>query len=62
MKYLTQFYYEKLWSKVSAQEVLKLIEKEFPEVPAEPTYTYVEEECKKGKTITIGDCRFKADE
>lgn len=61
MRYLTQFYYEKIWSKVSAQEVLKLIQDEFPDVPAEATFDYVEEECKKGKTITIGECRFKAD-
>ena len=61
MKFLTQFYYEKIWSKVSAKEVLRLIQDEFPEVPAESTYEYVETECKKGKTITIGECRFKID-
>jgi len=61
MRYLTQFYYEKTWSKVSAQEVLRLIQDEFPEVPAEAMFEYVEDECKKGKTITVGECRFKAD-
>lgn len=61
MKYLTQFYYEKTWSRVSASEVLKLIQEEFPDVPAEATFEYVEKECKKGKTIAIGECRFKED-
>ena len=61
MRYLTQFYYEKTWSKVSEQEAMKLIQAEFPDIPAEDTLKYVEEECKKGKTITIGECRFKAD-
>ncbi len=61
MKYLTQFYYEKTWSKVPASEVLKLIQEEFPDVPAEATFEYVEKECKKGKTIAIGECRFKED-
>lgn len=62
MKYLTQFYYEKTWSPVSAKEVLKLIQDEFPDVPAEATFEYVKEECEKGKTIAIGECRFKAQE
>ena len=61
MKFLTQFYYEKTWSKVSAQDVLKLIQEEFPDIPAEGTFAYVEEECKKGKTIKIGESSFKED-
>lgn len=62
MRFLTQFYYEKTWSKVSSKEVLKLIQDEFPDIPAEGTFAYVEEECKKGKTVVIGECRFKKDE
>lgn len=62
MKFLTQFYYEKTWSKVSSKEVLQLIQDEFPEIPAEGTFEYVQKECKKGKTVTIGECRFKQDE
>ncbi|HIC42928.1 MAG TPA: hypothetical protein EYO73_01120 [Sulfurimonas sp.] len=61
MKFLTQFYYEKTWSKVSSKEVLKLIQDEFPDIPAEGTFTYVEEECKKGKVIVIGESKFKED-
>lgn len=61
MKFLTQFYYEKTWSKVSAKEVLQLIQDEFPEIPAEATFEHVEAECKKGKSIIIGECRFKED-
>ena len=62
MKFLTQFHYEKVWSKATAKEVLQLIQDEFPDIPAEGTYMYVESECKKGKTVTIGECRFKKDE
>jgi len=61
MKFLTQFYYEKIWSKASAKEVLKLIQDEFPDIPAEGTFEYVQSECKKGKTIKIGECSFKED-
>jgi len=59
-KFLTQFYYEKIWTQVNEKEVLRLIGDEFPDVPAQETFTYVEKECKKGKTIAIGECRFKA--
>ena len=62
MKFLTQFYYEKTWTKASEKEVLRLIKEEFPDIPAEDTFAYVESECKKGKVITIGECRFKKDE
>jgi hypothetical protein len=61
MKFLTQFYYEKTWTKVNEKEVLRLISDEFPDIPAEETFAYVESECKKGKTIAIGECRFKED-
>lgn len=61
MKFLTQFYYEKTWSKATAKEVLQLIQNEFPDIPAEGTFAYVESECEKGKTVTIGECRFKKD-
>ncbi len=61
MKFLTQFYYEKTWSKASSKEVLRLIQEEFPDIPAEATFEYVQSECQKGKTITIGECRFKID-
>jgi len=62
MKFLTQFYYEKTWSKATAKEVLQLIQDEFPEIPAEGTFEHVQKECEKGKTVTIGECRFKHDE
>lgn len=61
MKFLTQFYYEKTWTKISQSEVMRLIKEEFPDIPPEGTYTHVEAECKKGKTVAVGECRFKED-
>jgi len=61
VKFLTQFYYEKIWTQINEKEVLRLIADEFPDIPAQETYAYVEAECKKGKTIAIGECRFKED-
>ena len=58
MKFLTQFYYEKTWSKASDKEVLRLIQEEFPEIPAEGSFEYVKSECEKGKTITIDRDRY----
>ena len=62
MKFLTQFYYETTWSKVSDKEVLKLIQDEFKDIPAEGTFEYVKDECEKGKIVSIGESRFKKDE
>lgn len=59
MKFLTQFYYEKTWTKASEKEVLRLIQEEFPDIPPEGTFAHIEAECKKGKTVTVGQCRFK---
>jgi hypothetical protein len=61
MKFLSQFYYERSWSKTSEKEVLRMIQDEFPDVPAEDTFAYVKTECAKGKTVSIGECKFKAE-
>ncbi len=58
---LTQFTYEKKWSKTSKNEALDIIEKEMPETDVEATWEYILSEIKKGKTVTLGDCRFKVD-
>jgi hypothetical protein len=59
MKFLTQYYYEKTWTTASETEVLKLIQDEFPDVPAEGTFEYVRQECQKDKIVSVGECRFK---
>jgi hypothetical protein len=58
---LTQYIYEKKWSKTSEHEAFNIIEKEMPETDVEATWEYILSEIKKGKTITLGDCRFKLD-
>jgi len=37
-----------------------MIEEEMPDTDAEGTLKYILSEIKKGKTITLGECRFKA--
>ena len=59
---LTQFLKEKRWVPTSHQEALRLIEDEMPETDAEGTLLYILAEVKKGKTITLGECRFKLED
>jgi len=59
MDILTQYSYEKKWSKTSEKEALRMIEEEMPETDAKGTLMYIMAEIKKGKTVTLGDCRFK---
>ena len=59
MDILTQYSYEKKWLKTTEEEALRMIEEEMPETDAEGTLRYILAEIKKGKTVTLGDCRFK---
>ena len=59
MDLYTQYTYEKKWSKTTEKEALRIIEEEMPETDAPGTLSYILAEVKKGKTITLGDCRFK---
>ena len=60
MEIYTQYIYEKKWSIVSQKEALRMISEEMPQCDAEGTLSYILSEIKKGKTITLGECRFKA--
>ncbi|MCF6245496.1 MAG: hypothetical protein L3J43_10740 [Sulfurovum sp.] len=60
MELLTQYTYEKKWTKTSYKDALRMIAEEMPEADADGTLTYILAEVSKGKTITLGECRFKA--
>jgi len=60
MELYTQYSYEKKWSKTIEKEALRMIEEEMPETDAPGTLSYIMAEIKKGKTITLGDCRFRS--
>ena len=59
MDFFTQYTYEKKWSKTTEKEALRIIEEEMPETDAKGTLKYILAEIQKGKTITLGDCRFQ---
>lgn len=60
MQLYTQYVYEKKWSKTTHKDALRIIAEEMPETDAEGTLAYILTEIKKGKIITLGECRFRA--
>ena len=60
MDLYTKYSYEKKWSKTTEKEALRMIEEEMPETDPQGTLSYIMSEIKKGKTITLGDCRFSS--
>ena len=59
MELMTQYTYEKRWIKTSEKEALTMIEDEMPEADAKGTLSYILAVTSKGKTITLGTCKFK---
>jgi len=45
--------------KTSTKEALRMIVEEMPETDAEATLAYILSEVAKGKTVTLGACRFR---
>lgn len=60
MDIYTQYAYEKKWLKTSQKDALRMIEEEMPETDAQGTLKYIVSEIQKGKTVTLGECRFRA--
>jgi hypothetical protein len=58
----TQYTYEKKWQKTSLKDALRMIEEEMPDTDAEGTLKYIILQIEKGKTITLGECRFSSRE
>ena len=59
MTLFTQYTYEKKWVKTSEKDALKMIADEMPETDPTATLQYILSEIKKGKTVTLGTCRFR---
>jgi len=56
----TKYTYEKKWLKTSQKDALRMIEEEMPDTDAQGTLKYILSEIQKGKTVTLGECRFSA--
>jgi hypothetical protein len=59
MNIQTQYTYEKKWTDTSEKDLLRIIEEEIGDADPKGTLLYVKEAIKNGKTLTIGECRFK---
>ncbi len=55
----TQFLREKRWVPTSREDALRIIAEEMPETDAEGTLAYILSAIKEGKTVTLGECRFR---
>jgi len=58
---MSQFLYEKVWTKTSDEEAIRLIDDEMKEGDAKGTLAYIKAASTKGKVITVGECRFKVE-
>lgn len=61
MKIMTQYTYEKLWRPTSEADAVTIVKEEIGDADPEGTWRYVKSQIVKGKTITVGGCRFKAE-
>ena len=59
MHMFSKYGYEKKWMKTSESEAEKMISDEMPEADTKGTLSYIMTEIKKGKTVTLGECKFK---
>ncbi len=59
MKIQTQYHYEKVWTQTSEKDLLKIIIEEVGDADPEGTLLYVKEVIKTGKTMSVGDCKFR---
>jgi hypothetical protein len=57
--FATQYTYEKRWVPTTESEALRMIEEEMPETDARATLNYIMEALTQGKSVTLGECRFK---
>jgi len=59
LTFYTQYTYEKKWVRTDEKNALKMIAEEMPETEPGSTLQYILSEIKKGKTVTLGTCRFR---
>ena len=55
----TQYNYEKIWTDTLEKDLLRMIEEEVGDADPAGTLFYIKEVVKNGKTISVGDCKFR---
>ena len=59
MNIQTKYNYEKTWAKSTEKELLTIIEEEIGDSDVEGTLVYIKEVVKKGRIISVGNCKFR---
>jgi hypothetical protein len=59
MKIQTKYNYEKIWTTTKEADLLKIIVEEVGDSDPQGTLSYIKDAIKNGKTIAVGDCKFK---
>ncbi len=59
MKIQTKYSYEKNWTTTNEKDLLKIIVDEIGDIEPQGTLLYIKESVKKGKTISVGSCKFR---
>ncbi len=57
---VSKYHYEKVWRLTSSKDLLRIIEEEIPDIPADDMLKHIVESCSKGKTVNFTDISFKA--
>lgn len=60
MTLLSKYHYEKTWQVTTHKDLLTILKEELPDAPPEAMIQYIQEACKKGKTVRFIDIAFKA--
>jgi hypothetical protein len=55
----TKYNYEKTWTITNEKDLLKIIEDEIGGDGADGVLKYIKESIAKGKTVSVGDCKFR---
>ena len=55
----TQYNYEKIWTDTIEKDLLRIIEEEIGDADPSGTLLYIKDAVKNGKTISVGDCKFR---
>jgi len=55
----TQYNYEKIWTDTIEKDLLRIIEEEIGDADPSGTLLYIKDAVKNGKTISVGECKFR---
>lgn len=55
----TKYNYEKIWTRTSEKDLLKIIAEEVGDADPQGTLSYILEVLQKKESISVGSCKFR---